>query len=358
MKEYEIRPYEPGDRDGFLSLYSTVMGGNKTDDWFDWKYGDNPYVDHVPMIVSVCGERLVGARPLFALPVEIHGERSVALEPGDAMVHPDHRRQGLFTRMMEQMIETYSGEYPFYFSFPNDLAKPSHIEHGSRVVSQRPSYYRIQDPSSITETHDQPAIRFLGRVGAAVARGYYSLRDRTTPESRDVTVRTASKSPVEELAALYRLSVPEEIHVPRDEQFYRWHFENPDREYETYIADGIGGPEAALITRTLVKSGLNTTEIVDVVPLEAAPEPALVSLIGRVISDHPETDLFIAPPEGVPGSVLRTFGFHADSIPPLSFVSTQQTHVVRPLTDGWTQNGMNITDPDNWLMTSIERDTS
>lgn len=358
MTEYEIRQYKPVDRDGFLSLYSTVMGGNKSDDWFDWKYGSNPYVDHVPMVVSLCGDQLVGARPLFALPIVINGEQSVALEPGDAMVHPDHRRQGLFTRMMEQIIETYSGRYPFYFSFPNDLAKPAHIKHGSRVVSQRPSYYRIEDPSSIAETYDQPAIRFLGRVGTTVARGYYLLRDLTTPENPGVAIRMESESPAEELAALYRLSVPEKIHVRRDERFYRWQFKNPDWDYKTYIADGSGGPEAALITKTSVESDLKTTEIVDVVPLQVAPEPALVSLIGQVISDHPETDLFIAPSQGIPGSVLRTSGFHADTIPPLSFVSTQQTHVVRTLTDEWTQNGMDITNPDNWFLTSIERDTS
>lgn len=358
MSDYEIRQYRPADKEGFLSLYSTVMGGKKTGDWFDWKYGANPYVDHVPVIIGLYRDQIVGARPLFALPFLINEDQVVALEPGDAMVHPDHRRQGLFTRMMEQMIETYSETYPFYFSFPNDLAKPAHIKHGSRVVSQRSSYYRLEDLSTIAETRDKNLIRLLSGIGTPVARGYYFFRDLTAPANRDVTVRMEPNPPVKELAALYRLSVPEKIHVHRDERFYRWRLKNPDRDYKTYIANRSSGPEAALIAKTSVVSDLRTTEVVDIVPLQAAPEPALVNLFRKVVSDHSETDIFIAPSQGVPNSILRKFGFHADTIPPLSFVASQETHVVRTLTDRWNMNGMNITDPDNWLLTSIERDTS
>ena len=65
MSEYDIRHYRPDDRDGFLSLYRTVMDREKQEDWFSWKYQGNPYTDNVPMIVGVADGEIVGARPFL-----------------------------------------------------------------------------------------------------------------------------------------------------------------------------------------------------------------------------------------------------------------------------------------------------
>ncbi|MFC5366439.1 GNAT family N-acetyltransferase [Salinirubrum litoreum] len=359
MAEYTIRPYRPEDEDGFLALFEVVMGEEKGEDWFAWKYEHNPYLDHVPMIVALDGGTVVGSRPLFPLPVVSDGERSIALQPGDAMVHPAHRRRGVFTRMIEQMMETYSGDHPFYFSFPNHLSLPGHLKHGSEVVSERSSYYRIENPASMVGPQtDRTAVRLAATVGTPVASGYYRVRDFLARGGPDVTVREESEPPVAALATLYRSAVPDEIHVARDEQFYRWRLGNPDWEYTTYVADGDAGPEAAIVTGTSVDADPTVTRITDVVPLENAPEAALSGLIGRAVSEHPETDLFVAPPQGIPAAVLGSFGFHADTTPPLSFLTSQTTHVVRTLTEDWTHNGATITDPNNWVMTFIEVDTN
>lgn len=359
MTEYEVRPYRPDDRGGFLSLFETVMREDKDEDWFDWKYERNPYVDHVPMVVALDERRVVGARPLFALPVVINGEQSVALQPGDAMVHPDHRRQGVFSHMMKRVIEKYSGSHPLYFSFPNSLAGPAHIKHGSRTVSTRSSAYRIESPANVAAARtDRDTIRLVSRLGTPVARGYYRLRDLATGNKQRGAVRTESDPPTATLAALYRTSVPDKIHAFRDERFYQWRFNNPDWEYTTYLTGGETDPDAAIVTGTAAKSGSTVTKLTDVVPLETAPQSALVNVISQILADHTETDMFVAPPQGVPDAVLRRFGFHADTVPPLSFVATQRTHVVRSLTGSWTQNGLRITDPNNWYMTFVEMNTS
>lgn len=359
MSDYEIRQYQPKDKDEILSLYETVFGGNKGEDWFDWKYGDNPYIDHVPMFVATYRGKVIGSRPFFVLPVVINEEYDVALQPGDAMVHPDHRRQGLFSRMMEKAIDKYSNNYPFYFTFPNNLSGPAHIKHGGKHVSNRSSYYRVENPAGVAKSRtSRNTIRFISKIGTPVAKGYYRIRDLTISEGSEIIIRTESKPPAEQLASLYRNSIPDQIHAHRDEQFYQWRFENPDWEYTTYIADSETDPVAAIVTGTSVGSGLTTTKLTDVVPLQNQPNHALVSLIGQILSDHSETDLFVAPPQGFPESILRSFGFHTDDTPPLSFVASQTTHVVRPLSNGWKQNGQDLTDQKNWLMTHVEEDTS
>lgn len=354
-----IRPYQSTDKGDFLSLFETVMGEKKTAGWFHWKYETNPYVDHVPILVALNEGTVIGARPLFALPLVINGEQDIGIQPGDAMVHPEHRRQGLFSRMMEQMVEKYSGAFPFYFSFPNNISKPAHIKHGSEVVSKRSSYYRIENPSNIADIRtDRGTIQFISRIGTPVAKKYYRLRDAITRGGEIGTIRTESDPPVADLAALYQTSVPDKIHAFRNERFYQWRLKNPDWEYTTYIAGDDAGLEAAIITGTSVKSHTTITKLTDVVPLETAPDSALVGLISQILADHSETDLFVAPPQGIPDAVLKKFGFVPDTTPPISFLASQTTHVVRTLTTSWTHNGLNITDPDNWLLTFIEEDTS
>jgi len=354
--DYEVRPYAPDDREPFRSLYGRVFGEERSEAWFAWKYEDNPYVDHVPAVVATDDDELVGARGLFALPMAagVDDERRVALQPCDTMVHPDHRRQGLFRRMTRRAIERYRGEHPFFFNFPNRLTLRGNLELGWQVVSERSTHYRIEDPAAIAG--DGPLLQLAGRVGAPLLRGYYRLRERASAPSPEVPVRAERRLPAAELAELYRRAPPERIHAARDEEFYRWRLGNPDWEYTVYLA-GEGDPEAAVVAGTSTRPGATTTRLADVVPLEAAPERALVALVERVLADHDGTALFAAPDGGFPEAVLRQFGFRADTSLALSRLATPTRHVVRSLTGEWTRNGLDLTGPDDWLVTFLEEDT-
>jgi hypothetical protein len=37
VDEYSIRPFEAGDRAGYLNLFDEVFGDRPSDQWFDWK---------------------------------------------------------------------------------------------------------------------------------------------------------------------------------------------------------------------------------------------------------------------------------------------------------------------------------
>jgi GNAT superfamily N-acetyltransferase len=355
---YEIRPYESGDREGFLSLYELVFGEAMDTDWFAWKYENNPYVDHVPILVATADGRIVGARPFFALNMSCNRIHDVVLQPCDAMVHPDHRRRGLFTRMTEQAIERYRDECRYFFNFPNHRSLPGNLELGWRKVAERVFYYRIENPGRVLAARsDRTSVRLAGRFGTVLARGYYRLRD-TLASSPDLSIRKESEVPVDELTSLYRRSVPDGIHVVRDEPFYEWRFENPEWNYTTYLAETEKGVEAALVTGASPGSGPNKTRFVDTIPLQPAPEHVLAALFEGVLTDHTDTDLFCTSAQGIPESVLRRFGFHPDNTLPLSLLNTQTTHVVRALTEEWEANGVDITDSDNWLLTFAEHDTS
>lgn len=359
MGDYEFRPYRAGDREEYLDLYAAVLDGTAESEWFAWKYEDNPYVDHVPVVVATDGEEIVGARSFFALRMAVAGDRSVALQPCDTMVHPDHRRRGLFSRMTERAIERYSGDYPFFFNFPNRLTLQGNLDLGWRLVSTRTSYYRVEDPARYArEQTDRAVLRLAGRIAAPLVAARHRLLDARYSAPAGVSVRKERDPPVEELSTLYRKSAPDEMHAVRDEEFYGWRFRNPDWKYATYVAEGRSGPAAAVVAGTSRGPGPVITRLTDVMPLRNLPAVAAGALLDRIIGDHPGTDLFVAPSEVVPDSVLREFGFLPDSSPVLAPLASQTTHVVRSLTGDWERDGVALTDPDEWLLTFAEEDTS
>jgi hypothetical protein len=260
--------------------------------------------------------------------------------------------------MTEPAIERYRDDCRYFFNFPNHRSLPGNLELGWREVSERVFYYRIDNPGRLMAARsDRTSVRVAGRFATVLARGYYSLRETLAP-SPDVAIRKEAEVPVDELTSLYRRSVPDGIHVVRDEPFYEWRFENPKWDYTTYLAETETGVEAAVVTGTSTGSGPNKTRFVDTVPLQTAPEHVLSALVEYALTDHTDTDLFCTPAQGIAESVLRSFGFRGDDTIPLSLLDTQTTHVVRALAEEWETHGVDITDSDNWLLTFAEHDTS
>lgn len=357
MPDYEIRRYRPDDRDAFLSLYEDVMGTEKDVTWFDWKYEDNPYVDHVPMFVSVLDGDIVGARSFFALDMRCDGSDFTCLQPCDTMVLPEHQRQGLFTRMTERAIDFYSFDYPMMFNFPNHRSLPGNLKLGWDIVSDRSSYYRVQSPRQLAkQKSSNPIVRSGGIVATPGFALFNRMKGMFTTDDEDVSVRREDPVPAGELAALYRQRVPDQIHAVRDETFYEWRYANPDWRYTTYLAEIDDKPITAIVTGTSTGDALTTTKLTDVVPLVDSPEHGVNAILTRIISDHEDSDLIVAPPQGIPASSVNSFGFLPDSHIPLSMLATPTTHVVRSFNDRFSE--AELTDSTNWLMTFAEEDTS
>jgi len=384
---YDVRQFERSDRDGFASLYETVFGDARTDEWFDWKFRENPFAEGVPITVAVDpDDGVVGARPMFALPMAVGRSEFLALQPCDAMVHPDHRRQGLFTRMTERAIERYDeSEAALFFNFPNEQSAAGNRKLGWRDVGALTTYYRVQSPNAWID----PAIDG-GTVATAVAdvaatatdvaaTGYLRARDALAPSVEGVDVERRPEPPAELLASLYRSAVPNGFHAVRNEPYVRWRYRNPRWSYRTYVArDDADRPLAAAVVGRKSDGDGAVVRLTDVVPTPP-DDGVLTALLRAVLSDSGDADAVAAPP-CLPGDLLSRFGFYPDTEPPLSLAGSATIHVARPATvdvrksnalssqpesgpdsgdaDDWTLFGRSVTDPDNWALTFGEQDTS
>ncbi|AGB39625.1 GNAT family N-acetyltransferase [Natronococcus occultus] len=359
---YEIRPYEPADRDAFLGLFEDVLGGRMGADWFAWKYEANPYADGVPIVLAEQGDELVGARAFFPLRLAAGEDGYDAFQPCDTMVHPDHQRKGLFTRMTERAIERYADDVDLYFNFPNHQSLPGNRKLGWRIVGERESYYRIQNPTAWI-----PQLDPVEPIARAVASGYGSIRDRLADTGAGLKRTHYDGIPTATLAALAGVETIPAFHVVRDEQFYEWRFENPLWTYRSVVARRDGEPVAALVyARRERTDGPTTVRLVDALPLadgtEAYRTVLFSGLLADVVRANRDADILVAPGSALPRELLRARGFHSDQRAPLTWATSSSTHVVRPSgvdpepTD-WRRSGRRLTEPDNWRLALCELDS-
>ena len=357
---YEIRPYEPDDREDFLELYDLVLG-ERDDEWFRWKYEENPYTDHVPMIVAAVDGAVVGTKPCFALELRAGSRTLRGYQPADVMVHPDHRRRGLYSRTTERLKAHYRERDPsLFFNFPNPATLSGSLKHGWQVVEEVPTFYRVQRPDSLVDDGRRSR---LASVGRPLARAYLRARDATVRSPAGVTVERAEGVPVEPFVELYERAVPSTFHANRDETFYGWRFQNPRWTYDAYVARQRGEPVAGIVVGTRDDEGAKQVCLTDVVPLESAPgrEAGLTAILARVLEAHAEAAVVASSGRVIPPALLRRFGFHADDSFPLSALTVPTTQVAYPIADGggheWTVADRAIIDPTNWTVTFAEQDT-
>jgi len=362
---YEVRRYRPEDRAGVLALDDAVWDRNRGGRWFDWKYGQNPYVDHVPLFVAVRGDEVVGARPFMAFRLRAGDETALALQPADTMVDSDHRRQGIFTRMTERAIEFYRERgVELFFNFPNEASLPGYRKLGWRTVDDKRTFYRVQSPDAFVPQYtDGRAATLLGQLAAPIVRGYHDVRTELAQPPPELSIDRRAGVDADALAELYRRNRPNQLHAHRDAEFYGWRFDSPVWSHSTYVAAADGDPAVGLVTRTrTTNDGITIAQIAEVVPMDGGRRwrDALAELLGDALADHADADIVAITGAVVPDDVLTDYGFAPDDRLPLSKFSDHRCAlVVRPLDgESWSLNGRDLTRSVNWLLSYGERDTT
>jgi hypothetical protein len=361
--EYEIRRYRHRDRSAFLSLYEAVWGRAKDREWFDWRFEGNPYGDGVEMIVAERAGTVVGVEPLLPLPVASGSGTVAARQPVDWIVHPDHRRRGLFTRMTERLLATVEERVPLLFNFPNDPLRPGLRKFNWTELGDRPTRYRFQSPEKIVpdaEGAGTTAATVAARVGTPAIRAGLRAADQLTSSTARITVDRVDGVAVDAVRRVYGETRPAAIHVPRQRPFLEWRFDNPHWLTRTYVARRDGDPMATIVAATERDDDSTVVSVLDVQPMTTDPEraPAVAAALGEVVRDGATADLIRAPSEPYPG-VFRRHGFLSDGGFPFERFATTTMHAVRLLSpDASDALGCDVLNPDNWLLLLGDRDVA
>ena len=359
--DYQIRPFAPGDRDDWLELYATVHGNTPSTDWFSWKYVDNPFCSEVPIFVAERNGRLVGSRPLFVLPIRYGDWSGLGFEHADAMVHPDHRREGVFTALVEAAIDYYGErDAAFFFSFPNPKSGGAHLKLGAIRVGTVPEAVRINRPGTSLAAHASiEPLPWIDPIVHRVSNVRDTLLALTRPLPAGITTRIKQGVCVDEVAALYRSAVPETLHTERSEAFLEWRFRNPQWTYYTLLGEFDSAPVAGLIVGFQSRpDGRSLVRITDILPLTQTwqRDVVLETLIGDVIAGFDSADVFLAPLTALPAQIASRWGLYDKGRWPLARLSMETALLVHPL-DG-VPNDVPLTSWDQWDPTFVEYDTA
>ena len=165
---YSIRRFRPADRESAPDLLEGLSSGDAAR--FDWKFEQNPTVDHVPVYVAERRDQIVGAASLWPLRLRFGDVTRLALQPCDAVVRRDYRGRGLEDLLFAEAIEDYRGdEAAVCIDF-----RPEPPDDARWVAAdQLSTYYRIHDPGRLFGVGGP-----LAAAGRLAVRGYHAACDR------------------------------------------------------------------------------------------------------------------------------------------------------------------------------------
>lgn len=360
---YTVRWFQNGDLDAFLELYQSVMGRTKTEAWFDWKYIDNPYTDHIPIVVAEDESKLVGARGFLAIGMRKGKNEYIAYQPCDTMVHRDHRRQGLFTEMTEAAINRYKdSDVDFFFNFPNDKSKRGNLKLGWQVVGNTSEYYRIENLERLISSFtDHRLFRAIAACGGPLYRQWHTAQGYFSGNSPSISVERHMNEEysIRNVLEFYREGSIERFHASRDVKFFNWRLDNPEWKYEIYTVCHEGRSQGAAIIGHQRKDSIKTVNFMDYLPLQMETDPSIFrSLYTAVQTYHPDADIYVASGTTFSEDVLKGLGFLKKSKFPMNRFASSTSVIARTLSDGWRIDGTDIREHDNWMLTLIEHDTN
>ncbi|WP_256297039.1 GNAT family N-acetyltransferase [Haloarchaeobius salinus] len=366
---YTVRPYERDDAADVLDLYRTVWGSEHDADWLAYKYVKNPYFDGTSMLVAETDDTVVGARPAVPVPMRVGDTDLAGLFLVSVMVHPEHRRRGLFTRMMAHGFEHFADAgVSLCFNYSNELSAPGYRQLGAERLGTGPGkHVRVQRPGRFVDSHlPAPADEVAHAVANGMGRGYRAVRDGLAVDlpalvaASGLGVDRRDRLAPGLLARLYERDPPDGLHTRREPTFYRWLADNPGWTYETYVAwDGPRSVAALLVKR---RPGDDSTVVLaDAVPAcTPSTRPAFATLLRAVLADNRDaanvsTYGLVHRERLLPADLLSRFGFRSDGRPPLSRVTPpDDTAFTLPLDDTVARvhdaEGVDLLDGSNWRL--------
>jgi len=355
---YEVRLAEPSDRDGFLALYEDVWERSRDESWFDWRFLDDPYAAGIEMVVAEREGELVGAEPLIPMPLAVGSERVIARQPVDWIVHPDHQRRGIFTRMTELLLSAYEDRTDLLFNFPTDALLPGLEKFDWTTVSTQSTRYRVHDLERVaadSAAADSHAVGLLDRFGGPAVKAGLAAADLLASAPTDIDVERVAGVATDAIDTVYTETRPDAVHVPREPAFVEWRFDNPRWDTTTYVARRGDRPVATVVVATAAEHA-TCGYLLDVQPMTTIPEraPAFAAALDAVLDDL-DVDAVEASTDPYP-SVLQRRGFLSDDNPLLSRFSTPTTHVVKSFRDGENGFERDVFDGEQWLLMLGDRD--
>ena len=202
------------------------MNINEREKLFEWKYENNPYTQKPFIYLALSGEHIVAH---FACVIEkfVHNKDEFLVGfVGDAIVHPDFQRKGLFSKLLNYACEDMLGNSNIRLLLclsANEGSTISLLRSGFIHLGERDSMYFISPVNKLKKI-----IR------------YNNFDNTFISHKKDVTIEITQDLKVREISGLMQsFTGKNKIYNVRDEEFYKWEFaDSPNKYIYAYCKEG------------------------------------------------------------------------------------------------------------------------
>jgi hypothetical protein len=133
-----FRDFTEKDIDACVKLLQTGHDSGFCRERFEWLHLQNP---HAPSRIALAldNDRLVGFYAVIKKTMQINGKAYIGGRDIDPVVHPDFRRKGMFSRLLDYGLKNFT-EIDVLFNFANSLSEPGFLKHGWRSLGNLQDY--------------------------------------------------------------------------------------------------------------------------------------------------------------------------------------------------------------------------
>ena len=290
QNKYSVRRPEPSDV-GAIADFRELIRNEHTDKetgpalsaFYRWKY----FQEGVhPACVRIAEDRgkLIGLVACTFKKLKIGDATVLCGELGDLFVHPDYRRQGIFSALTREACDQAQAEGAEVFCVrPNDNSFPGLVRMGfEETFRLRPMLKILNIRNVLRWKLASPLLRHLCRPAAEVlASVAFRGRPPAIPPGVGVSQVTRLDEEIDDLWG--RAAKRCDVSAVRDRAYLHWRYIDNPNTYAIYVARSNAATVGYVVTRQRQSdSGLRQGYLVDV--LVDPDHPALMpALVGKAL---------------------------------------------------------------------------
>ena len=217
MSDIKLTRYSPTLKEPLIDFLGTglnwsELSKNKRKELFEWKYDKNPYLDEPLIYLAFQGDKIVGHRAFVVQNFKLKEDYLIGT-PADALVHPDHRRKGIFSKLTDFAIKDIEERDHIDLLISLSSTKKSakgNIKAGFTPVGKREKLYNFSI-KKIFKNRYKKEIDFNQIISSKM---------------NGKTIEISQKLKIDDIVELMKISTNyKKFRNLRDRQFYRWRFE-------------------------------------------------------------------------------------------------------------------------------------
>ena len=270
--QIQVFDFNPSDFEGVLELVRHEYGEADISDrdFFSWQAFNNSAGEALITISKELGrERILGLYVVNPMRIQLQDDEILGSVAINLIVHPDARRQGLFTRLAERAYQNCSARgISLTYGFPNPTALPGHTRKlNSPNIGDVPLFIKALDPESIFKSKGIGSL--ISGIAAATYRSFLAVWALFVSQRTDqVDVEIEEIFEFDDAFDQFWESIKHK-HVAwliRDQAFLSWRYRDiPIRSYRIFTAKVTGQIEAYLVLRIMDFEGVRCGMLVDFV---------------------------------------------------------------------------------------------